>query len=67
MTYTRKRNRRKPCRRKTCKRGGWLDKIGIGFKGLNIFSKETGSYRGDKEQECYKVWKFPRVCRDKQN
>jgi hypothetical protein len=67
MVYTRKRNRRKTCKRKTCKRGGWLNKIGIGFKGLNIFSKETGSYRGDKQQDCFSLLGLPRVCRDKQH
>jgi hypothetical protein len=67
MASTRKRNRRKPCRRKTCKRGGWLNKIGIGFKGLNIFSKETGSYKGDIEQDCYRVLGLPRICRNKQD
>ncbi len=66
MASTRKRNRRKTCRRKTCKRGGWLNKIGIGFGGLNI-SKETGSYNGNIKQVCYKIFGFPRICKDAQD
>jgi hypothetical protein len=65
MALTRKHNRRKRCRRKTCKRGGWINKLGVGFLGNNLFSRETGSYKGNIEQECFRILGFPRICRDK--